>query len=117
MKTILILTLTVAFSWGVFAQKNATKPIATNFKEVINQIEYPLEARSQAIEGDVTVVVKVNNLGKVTSFEVKNACDPVLEKAIEKVIPNLQFIPAINPDGNSVDSEIEIPFKFRLDIS
>lgn len=117
MKNLITLVLAVAFSWGAFAQKSATKPIATNLNEVIDQIEYPVEARSKAIEGNVTVIIHVNKFGKVGSFEVKNACDSTLQKAIEKVIPEIQFIPAMSEEGNTVESDIEIPFRFKLEIS
>jgi TonB family protein len=114
-KIIPVLILMLVAVAGVFAQ--STEPIATNLKEVKAKIEYPVFARSQGIEGNVTVEFTVSPYGEIEKYTIKNACDEVLKQAIEKVIKDLEFIPSIDENGNTQTGKITIPFNFELEVS
>ena len=94
----------------------ATQPVATNLEEVLGQIEYPVEARVNGIEGDVEINVFVSKDGQVIRHEFTAEINPCLKASIDKVIQQLMFFPATDVNGEKVAEEVKIPVKFRLDI-
>lgn len=114
-KFIISLSLILVVAAGVFAQ--STKPIATNLSEVKSKIEYPVFARSQGIEGNVTVEFTISPYGEIEEYTIKNACDETLKEAIEKVVKELEFIPSIDENGNTTSGKLTIPFNFELEVS
>ena len=115
MRKVSLILLTLVFAGTAFASE-PTKPVATNTAQVFNSIEYPLEARMNAVEGNVKINVFVDKDGNILKYKVKSACDETLQKAIEEVIEDLIFIPAKDEDGNATVGMITIPFQFRLDV-
>ncbi|MDE0471999.1 MAG: energy transducer TonB [Ekhidna sp.] len=89
---------------------------ATNYKEVLSQIDYPLASMQEGTEGRVIVSLKVNAEGNLVSHEFISYPCSKLKRAVTKVLPNLKFTPAINQHGNAVAGRVTIPITFRLAI-
>lgn len=92
-----------------------TPPTIDNVQEVLAKVKYPLEAREQAIEGNVTVKFFVDENGKLLRSRIDRACDPLLEKAMKEVLDQFEFTPA-KIGEKSVAGMVTLPFHFRLEV-
>ena len=120
MKTTLLTLSMILIGFGSFASNGPEKkgyvaPMIENMQEVIDQLVYPIEARLQAIEGKVTVRFVVDENGKIIKSTVVQACDPVLEAAMSKVVDQFEFAPA-TLNGLATTSKVTVPFRFKLEI-
>lgn len=89
------------------------EPKPVNMNEIKQAIGYPQVARDAGIEGNVVVRVLVDKDGSYRRHKVLNGVHPVLEKAVEKQLPNLRFTPAIQ-GGKPIQFWVNIPFAFKL---
>lgn len=75
---------------------------------------YPKRAEEEEIEGDVLLVLHLNQTGKVISAVVKKSSGwKILDEAALKHAKELDFMPCTQ-NGIAVEAEIEFPFAFRL---
>ncbi len=82
---------------------------------LIELLQYPDAAAERWIQGKVLVAVKVNSKGEITDYTINTSVQKYLDKEalrVVKLIP-LEFLPAYK-DGEPVDSEFIIPFRFIL---
>ena len=120
MKTLLLTLCMTLVTFGSFAtngpeKKGYVAPVIENMEEVIDQLVYPIEARKNAIEGKVTVRFVVDEDGKIIKSTVVQACDPVLEAAMTKVVDQFEFTPA-TLNGLATAGKVTVPFRFKLEI-
>lgn len=94
---------------------NFTPPTIDNVDEVLSKVTYPVEAREQAIEGNVTIKFFVDKDGKMVRSKITRACDPILEKAMQEVLDQFEFTPA-KIGEQAVAGMVTLPFQFRLEI-
>ncbi|MFY0689374.1 MAG: energy transducer TonB [Cyclobacteriaceae bacterium] len=107
----------VLFVFASNAQNDATTPMVKNLKEVAASIDYPELAKSQVQEGKVILEVTICPKGNVKDVVVKEATNAEFQKAVELAAQQLKFVPSIKADGGTVESKMEIPFEFKLEIS
>lgn len=93
-----------------------TKAKVTNLGDVITSDFYPVELRQQGIEGEVLVDVWISDKGQVVKYEIIEASHEMLEKLVISHIALLEFEPAKNAQGISINSISKLPFQFNLDI-
>ena len=89
------------------------QPKPVNMAEIQKAIGYPQVARDAGIEGAVVIRVLVNEKGRYLRHKIINSVHPVLDKAVEKQLPNLRFTPAIQ-GGKPIKFWVNIPFNFKL---
>lgn len=82
-------------------------------KQVIRNIEYPRRAVKESIEGLVMVRIKVDRSGGLSSFEIAQSADDLLdaeaERAVKKAAPFPK--PADGLEGNAFEYIVPIVFK------
>lgn len=82
-------------------------------KEVLTNIQYPRRAAKEGIEGMVMVRLKVDRSGALSSFEIAQSADDLLdaeaEKAVKKAAPFPK--PADALEGNNFEFIVPIVFK------
>ncbi|MEQ6165806.1 TonB family protein [Ekhidna sp. MALMAid0563] len=117
-KQLLILTMMICVL-GVQASIGDDKsenPKAINYKEVISNIEYPLECKEKGIEGQVLVTLKIDQNGKVINQHFEKYPCTDLRDAVKDILPKLNFEPAKNSKGEAVVGLIAVPVNFKLTI-
>lgn len=87
-------------------------PVAVNLGQVQGSMRYPEIARSNNIEGKVTVKVLVGPDGSVLSVGGFSGPDVFRDEVSSKVM-NLQFTPALQ-QGQPVKCWVSVPFSFKL---
>ncbi|MCB6182743.1 TonB family protein [Leeia sp. TBRC 13508] len=76
---------------------------------------YPEEARRQNKEGLVKVRVRVNKEGIITQSMIAfSSGNLMLDETIENAIKKWKFNPALNENGQAVEEELLIPYRFKL---
>jgi protein TonB len=76
--------------------------------------DYPVEARKSGIEGVVTLIVRVNELGEVKSVKVESGTPPgVFDASAIKAFEAGSFLPA-RLAGRAVRAEIRIRVTYQL---
>jgi protein TonB len=78
------------------------------------QPDYPAEARSRGLEGDVTLRVRVRADGRVVGFERLDGAPDDFARAAAEAIRAAGFRPGVR-DGRPVSSTVTIRVRFRLD--
>jgi len=94
----------------------ATKVKVTNLSDVFNSEFYPVELRKQGIEGKVMVDVWIDNKGEMVKYEILEASHETLEKLVMSHLSLLEFEPAKNAQGVSINSVSKLPFNFSLNV-
>ncbi len=84
-----------------------------NLNEVRRQIGYPQRAREAAIEGEVIFRVLVDERGRGQQYRMMRSVHPLLDRAVRRQLPNLQFVPTIQ-EGRPTATWVNVPFHFRL---
>ncbi|MEM9339473.1 MAG: energy transducer TonB [Bacteroidota bacterium] len=115
MKRVLTFVMMNAMAFALFAGENEA-PKATNYKEVIKEIEYPQVCREKGIEGTVVVLLKISETGEIMNYRFNAAPCKDLQKAVEKSLSKLTFTPATNEVGQAVVGKIALPVNFKLSI-
>jgi len=87
-------------------------PGAVNLGSVQSSMRYPEIAKSNGIEGRVSVTVLVGTDGSVIQVGSFNGPDVFRDEVSSKVM-NLRFTPAIQ-QGNPVKCWVTVPFSFKL---
>ncbi len=117
MKSIILTILFVTAAATAMAQTPTTlskaNPIPVNLNEVVRQIEYPVEAIVNNIEGRVVFRVFVDEKGQYRCHYVSEASNPALASYAENHLSELKFEPA-QYDGRPVEAWVHIPFKFEI---
>ncbi len=76
---------------------------------------YPETLKSQGIEADVTVIVQIDETGKVTSVKIAKGADyPEFNEAARKTAEAEEFSPATR-DGVAVPYTLSFTYRFRLE--
>ena len=117
-KTLLFLAMAL-FVLGSHANNGegkAENPKPMNYKEVVSNIEYPLECKEKGIEGQVLVTLKIDKDGKVINHRFESYPCTDLRDAVKAVLPKLNFEPAKNDNGEAVVGRIAVPVNFKLTI-
>jgi TonB family protein len=80
------------------------------------QLRYPSEARRYGVQGVVLIKATITTDGKIINEEIAegigSGCNEEALRLI-KLIP-YEWIPALDKDGNPIESEVAIPIHFRL---
>ena len=87
-------------------------PVAVNLSSVQGSMRYPEIARSNGVEGKVTVKVLVGPDGSVVSVGGFSGPDVFRDEVSSKVM-SLQFTPALQ-QGQPVRCWVSVPFSFKL---
>jgi protein TonB len=97
----------------VFKQFEVDKaPAPVNLGSVQGSIRYPEFARTQGIEGKVSVTVLVGKDGSVEQI-ISISGPEVFRDEVSSKVMNLRFTPAIQ-QGNPVRCQVTVPFNFSL---
>jgi len=113
-KSILILTLIMAFTLNAQDKLDEMPKIKGGMGELAKNIKYPEAAKKEGIMGKVLVKAVIDENGNVTETEVVKSVDIDLDKAAVAAVKMTKFVPGVK-DGNNVKSEVTIPIKFKLD--
>lgn len=117
MKKLLTVLFLFAFAFTTYAGGGAVENAkATNYKEVLKQIEYPQVCREKGIEGQVLVLLRIGKNGQIKSYKIKSAPCSDLEVAVENSLPFLTFEPGRDGNGKAVSSKVVLPVNFKLTI-
>ena len=76
--------------------------------------EYPELARKAQIEGDVVLLLRINEKGNVIGVRVKESVHPLIDEAAIKVAWRAKFKPAMQRD-KPVPVMIQIIIRFKLE--
>lgn len=87
--------------------------IPINMREISRKLRYPEEARLKKLEGEVRVNILVNEQGIPVRHEIIKSPHPVLTKAVEAVIYDMRFTPAMR-DNAPVPMWVPRPFHFSV---
>ena len=85
----------------------------TNLEEIKKEIGYPIEALKARQEGKVMCRILVDKTGKYQEHKLTRRSHPILDKAVETHISNLDFKPAIL-NGEPTDYWLNVLFEFNL---
>lgn len=117
MKKLITLALSMVFAVASYATNGeAESPKATNYKQILEEIEYPQVCREKGIEGKVIVMLNLDQYGAITSHEFKKSPCSDMEEAVEKVLPNMSFKPATDENGENIAGKIALPINFKLSL-
>ncbi|MEM6816776.1 MAG: energy transducer TonB [Bacteroidota bacterium] len=77
---------------------------------------YPAEARRMGTQGKVVVKFTVDKKGQLKNFIVTSSLGNGLDEEAIRALKEckMDWFPARNPNGEPVDSEVELPVTFRL---
>ena len=89
------------------------KEVEFDYNEILKNIEYPQIAMNNGVQGKVTVLVYVNDEGKVTTTKVIESENKILEDVAISAIKKTNYKPA-EQNGIKVGIWISIPIKFSL---
>jgi protein TonB len=78
------------------------------------RIEYPADARSEGIEGQVALVLRVDARGAVVAVRVADAPSPSLAAAAAEGARRFRFSPGLL-EGEPVETEIRFTYTFLLE--
>ncbi len=83
--------------------------------EVISQVPpaYPAELRKARIEGMVTIVLLLDDEGRVQDPRVENSSRPEFEKPALEAVRRWRFKPGMK-EGKPVKTYLRIPIRFRI---
>lgn len=109
-KSIFFLLL-LSFSLS-FAQEKQPFPKG-GLEAIMQNVNYPEEAKKAGIEGKVFIKAVIDNEGNVVSTEILKSDNDELNKAAVNAVKATKFIPA-EKDGKTVKSEVTIPIMFKL---
>ena len=112
--TALFLFATFFISTLLNAQKVERKPQIKNLHSVINSRVYPEMLKINPIEGKVIFDIWINREGDITQYAPIEFDNDTLRAFVETRIPLLEFEPARNDFGVTVNSKVRIPFEFSL---
>lgn len=88
-----------------------TEPAPKNLNEVIRDIEFPDSFYKKQTDGKVVAKINIDATGRYISHSIVSSSDVDLTKAVEKVLPNLQFTPA-TMNNKPVPASVVQPFAF-----
>lgn len=77
-------------------------------------IPYPADARRDGVEGQVTLLLRIDARGAVTAVRVVDAPAPALARAAEEGARRFRFAPALL-HGEAVETEIRFTYTFLLE--
>ena len=84
---------------------------------MVQNINYPNEAKQKDIAGKVVLAININKKGKITSLFIKEKLHPLLDKEVMKVAKTMprhwEWIPATY-HGQNIDGEYLIEINFEL---
>ena len=84
------------------------------YKFISKNIQYPIAAKEEKIEGTVAVIVIVTETGKIKFTRVAKSIHTLLDEEAKRIINTLpDWIPGIQ-SGQPVNSYYMIPVKFEL---
>lgn len=111
---VLAIALIAAITSPSFAQANTTTDKDIVIDRVVDPI-YPIKLGAMGIaEGSVTVIISVDNTGKMMDWVPVSATKPEFVRSVANVIDHWEFKPAYK-NGEPVASAISVSVKFRND--
>lgn len=87
--------------------------IADAHRFISRSIEYPEDAQSNRISGDVVVIADIDKFGKVVGTRVVKSVFPSIDEEACRVVRLLKFTPA-SANNQHVDSELRFLIRFKL---
>lgn len=85
---------------------------------LVKNLQYPSQSRRLGEEGTVVLALLISSNGELKTIEVANSenLSKYLSEEAIRVTTTYKgdFFPAKNPDGNSIDSWLYIPIRFKL---
>lgn len=113
-KSILILTLIMAFTLNAQDKLDEMPKIKGGMGELVKNIKYPEAAKKEGIMGKVFVKAVIDENGNVLKAKVVKSVNQDLDAAAVKAVKMTKFEPGVK-DGKNVKAEVTIPIKFKLD--
>ncbi|MEM9934246.1 MAG: energy transducer TonB [Bacteroidota bacterium] len=100
---------------GLETSENYQSATPTNLPEIKQKIGYPNQAREKGIEGTVLIRILVDENGQYKFHKITADPNPLLTKAVEMYIDELNFTPE-KRNGVNVQTWTTIPFIFSLQV-
>ncbi|MEL6672138.1 MAG: TonB family protein [Bacteroidota bacterium] len=94
-------------------QEVVEDPEPVNISFMLQSIGYPLKAREGLIEGMVVYRILIDESGRPDYFYLVNSVHPLLDFPIMAYLPQIQFKPALDSEGEGVKFWVNIPFNFK----
>lgn len=79
---------------------------------IVNNIEYPQEAKDSLIEGKVLLNLDVNDAGNVVNISIEKGIHPIFDNEVKRVI---SLVPINIQPAESPVMRFRVPINFRLD--
>lgn len=83
------------------------------YKKLFKEMQYPEEAKSAGVEGDITVAFFVEADSSVSEVRALNDLGGGTKAEAERLIKTLKFAPAIQ-NGKAVRQQMMMPVLFRI---
>lgn len=118
MKRVVILVSAIFLAISAMAATKAAYPGGEQaMSEYISgNLRYPAAAKSNLVEGVVTIEATVNADGTLGPLRIKRMVDPDLEQEAIRLVKNMpKWSPATDDSGKAVVSVVEIPVTFSLE--
>lgn len=77
-------------------------------------VKYPELAKKEGVEGVVLVKLTIASTGKIAKAEVSSSVRADLDQAALDAAKAVSWIPARDKNGESIESTIILPIKFKL---
>ena len=84
------------------------------YKFIVQNMQYPDEAKEKGIEGRVTVQFTIEKTGEITDIEVKRGVSPSLEEEAVRIVSKFPNWEPATENGKPVKSKARMPISFRL---
>jgi protein TonB len=87
---------------------------AALFRYIVENVDYPEDARVNGIEGTVYVRFVVTKTGNIGETQIYKPADPILNEAALEVVKSLPKWSPGKKNGNPVNVWFIVPIKFKL---
>jgi protein TonB len=104
---------TLAAPLEVFELSGNEPRVAGGMGSLYMQVNYPMAAREQGIEGRVVLTFIVDERGTPHEIEVMQSAHPMLDSAAVRAVRRTTFVPG-RDDGEPVSVRMRLPIRFQL---
>jgi bla regulator protein BlaR1 len=84
------------------------------FEYMINELNYPEEAKKKGIEGKVVATFVVDETGKIATIDIKQSLGYGCDKEVSRLIMEMPDWTPAQKDGKAVAAEMSLPVVFQL---
>lgn len=97
----------------IFELSGNEPSVAGGMGSLYMQVNYPMAARQQGIEGRVILTFIVDEEGNAHEIEVMQSAHPMLDSAAVRAVRHTRFVPGRH-EGDPVPVRMRLPIRFQL---